>query len=144
MKQYIGILVMLLGALLQLFTYFSDQVESANIFLGTGLVLVIVGYLLHIFLSKKNATKADVVALVKRTYSEDIENCSFVLNNDYEITKSVSNDGKVTFKVNFSVDQHIQRSSEGKTFGSYTANATLTGDLKISSLTMKEVSRQNQ
>ncbi len=55
MKQYIGILVMLLGALLQLFTYFSDQVESANIFLGTGLVLVIVGYLLHIFLSKKNA-----------------------------------------------------------------------------------------
>ena len=96
------------------------------------------------FLSKKNATKADVVALVKRTYSEDIENCSFVLNNDYEITKSVSNDGKVTFKVNFSVDQHIQRSSEGKTFGSYTANATLTGDLKISSLTMKEVSRQNQ
>lgn len=55
MKQYIGILVMLLGAHLQLFTYFSDQVESANIFLGTGLVLVIVGYLLHIFLSKKNA-----------------------------------------------------------------------------------------
>ncbi len=96
------------------------------------------------FLSKKNATKADVVALVKSTYSEDIENCSFVLNNDYEITKSVSNNGKVTFKVNFSVDQHIQRSSEGKTFGSYTANATLTGDLKISSLTMKEVSRQNQ
>ena len=96
------------------------------------------------FLSKKNATKADVVELVKRTYSEDIENCSFVLNNDYEITKSVSNDGKVTFKVSFSVDQHIQRSGEGKTFGSYTANATLTGDLKISSLTMKEVSRQNQ
>lgn len=55
MKQYIGILVMLLGALLQLFTYFSDQVESANTLLGCGLVLVVVGYLAHIFLNKKAA-----------------------------------------------------------------------------------------
>ncbi len=96
------------------------------------------------FLSKRNATKADVGNIVKNTYSEDIENCSFVINNDYQITKSVSSDGKVAYKVNFSVDQHIQRSGEGKTFGSYTANATLTGDLKISALTLKEISRQNQ
>ena len=66
------------------------------------------------------------------------------LNNDYEITKKVSNEGKVTYQVSFSVDQHIQRSGEGKTFGSYTANATITNDLKISSLTMKEISRQNK
>ena len=96
------------------------------------------------FLSKRNATKADVGNIVKNTYSEDIENCSFVLNNDYQITKSVSSDDKVAYKVSFSVDQHIQRSGEGKTFGSYTANATLTGDLKISALTLKEISRQNQ
>ena len=95
------------------------------------------------FLSKRNATKADVGNIVKNTYSEDIENCSFVLNNDYQITKSVSSDGKVAYKVSFSVDQHIQRSGEGKTFGSYTANATLTGDLKLSALTLKEISRQN-
>ena len=96
------------------------------------------------FLSKRNATKADVGNIVKNTYSEDIENCSFVLNNDYQITKSVSSDGKVAYKVSFSVDQHIQRSGEGKTFGSYTANATLTGELKRSALTLKEISRQNQ
>ena len=96
------------------------------------------------FLSKRNATKADVGNIVKNTYSEDIENCSFVLNNDYQITKSVSSDGKVAYKVSFSVDQHIQRLGEGKTFGSYTANATLTGDLKLSALTLKEISRQNQ
>ena len=96
------------------------------------------------FLSKRNATKADVGNIVKDTYSEDIENCSFVLNNDYQITKSVSSDGKVAYKVSFSVDQHIQRSGEGKTFGSYTANATLTGELKLSALTLKEISRQNQ
>lgn len=96
------------------------------------------------FLSKRNATKADVGNIVKNTYSEDIENCSFVLNNDYQITKSVSSDGKVAYKVSFSVDQHIQRSGEGKTFGSYTANATLTGEFKLSALTLKEISRQNQ
>ena len=45
MKQYIGIIVMLIGALLQLFTYFTDQVENANLFLGTGLTLVVLGYL---------------------------------------------------------------------------------------------------
>lgn len=96
------------------------------------------------FLSKRNATKADVGNIVKNTYSEDIENCSFVLNNDYQITKSVSSDGKVAYKVSFSVDQHIQRSGEGKAFGSYTANATLTGEFKLSALTLKEISRQNQ
>lgn len=53
MKQYIGIIVMLIGALLQLFTYFTDQVENANLFLGTGLTLVILGYLGHIFINKK-------------------------------------------------------------------------------------------
>ena len=52
MKQYIGIIVMLIGALLQLFTYFTDQVENANLFLGTGLTLVL-GYLGHIFINKK-------------------------------------------------------------------------------------------
>ena len=53
MKQYIGVIVMLIGALLQLFTYFTDQVENANTFLGIGLVLVVFGYLGHIFLNKK-------------------------------------------------------------------------------------------
>ncbi|MBF1310887.1 MAG: hypothetical protein HXN14_07355 [Porphyromonadaceae bacterium] len=53
MKQYIGIIVMLIGALLQLFTYFTDQVENANLFLGTGLALVVLGYLGHIFINKK-------------------------------------------------------------------------------------------
>ena len=53
MKQYIGDIVMLIGALLQLFTYFTDQVENANTFLGIGLVLVVFGYLGHIFLNKK-------------------------------------------------------------------------------------------
>ena len=53
MKQYLGVIVMLIGAFLQVFSYLSDQVESATIFLATGLCLVIAGYLVHIFLNKK-------------------------------------------------------------------------------------------
>ncbi len=93
------------------------------------------------FLSKKNATKADVGDIINRTYSSDIENCSFVVNDDYQIKKAVDEQGNTTYTVAFSVDQHIERTGEGKTFGSYTVNATLNGEMKISSLTMKEISR---
>lgn len=93
------------------------------------------------FLSKKNATKADVGDIINRTYSSDIENCSFVVNDDYQIKKTVDEQGNTTYTVSFSVDQHIERTGEGKTFGSYTVNATLNGEMKISSLTMKEISR---
>ena len=93
------------------------------------------------FLSKKNATKADVGDIINRTYSSDIENCSFVVNDDYQIKKAVDEQGNTTYTVSFSVDQHIERTGEGKTFGSYTVNATLNGEMKISSLTMKEISR---
>ena len=44
MKQYLGVIVMLIGAILLVYSYLSDQV---------GLVLVIGGYLGHIFLGKK-------------------------------------------------------------------------------------------
>ena len=93
------------------------------------------------FLSKKNATKADVGDIINRTYSSDIENCSFVVNDDYQIKKAVDEQGNTTYTVSFSVDQHIERTGEGKTFGSYTVNATLNGEMKISSLTMKVISR---
>lgn len=53
MKQYIGVILILVGVVLQLYTYFSGQVESANTFLGIGLLLALVGYLAHIFLNKK-------------------------------------------------------------------------------------------
>ena len=93
------------------------------------------------FLSKKNVTKADVGETINRTYSNDIENCSFVVNEDYQIKKEVDEQGNSTYTVSFSVDQHIQRSGPGKTFASYTVNATLNGEMKISSLNMKEISR---
>lgn len=96
------------------------------------------------FLNRENATKADVADIIDRTYNEHILSCKFVLNNDYKIKKETNADGEPLYKVSFSVDQHIERDNEGKTFGSYTANATLTDQYKISALTLKEVSRKEQ
>ena len=53
MKQYLGVIVMLIGAILLVYSYLSDQVEHAKTVLTIGLVLVIGGYLGHIFLGKK-------------------------------------------------------------------------------------------
>lgn len=94
------------------------------------------------FLSRTNATKADVAEIIERTYNEHIRSCKFVLNDDYRIKKISAEGQDVSYVVSFSVDQHIDRDNEGKTFGSYTAEAVITSEFKISSLTMKEVSRK--
>lgn len=93
------------------------------------------------FLSKKNATKADVVALVNRTYSDHIQRCRFVLGNDLIISKNSISGSGTTYTVKFSVDQHITRDNDGKTFGSYTAQALLNESFQLTSLQMHEVSR---
>jgi len=94
------------------------------------------------FLQKKDATKADVVQIIGGMFNEHISDCKFTLNNDYEITKQQSETGQYVYRVAFSVDQHIERDNEGKTFGSYTAVAELNAQFKITALTLKEVSRQ--
>lgn len=94
------------------------------------------------FLSKQNATKADVSDIIERTYNEHILSCKFVLNNDTKVKKENGPDDLPLYKVSFTVDQHIERDNEGKTFGSYTANAVITDQYKLQSLTMTEVSRK--
>ena len=94
------------------------------------------------FLSKSNATKVDVAGIIARTYNEHIKSCRFALNNDYVIKKTRNEAGETVYHVSFSTDQYIERDNEGKTFGSYTAEATLTEQFKISSLTMTEASRR--
>lgn len=94
------------------------------------------------FLTRQNATKADVSDIIERTYNEHILSCKFVLNNDTKVTKVHGADDLPLYKVTFTVDQHIERDNEGKTFGSYTAEATLTDQYKLQALTMNEVSRK--
>lgn len=94
------------------------------------------------FLSRTNATKADVLDIIDRTYNEHILSCRFVTNNDFSVTKIPDEVNGASYKVTFSVDQYISRDDEGKTFGGYAAEATINPQYKISSLTMKETSRR--
>lgn len=93
------------------------------------------------FLSKQNATKADVVSTISRMFTENILSCTFTVNNDYQIVKVPGSNGAFGYKVTFSVDQRIERNDEGKTFGSYKATAEVDDQLKLTALTMTEVSR---
>lgn len=94
------------------------------------------------FLNKSKATKADVVNIIKGMFNEHIESCQFVVNRDMEVTRKTDAQGNSVFCATFTVDQHIQRDNEGKTFGSYKAVATVTAQYLISSLTLTEVSKQ--
>lgn len=89
------------------------------------------------FLSKKQATKVDVMNIISKMFNEHIEECNFNVNDDINIVKS----GNV-YNATFSVDQHISRDNEGKTFGSYQVQAKLDQNYMIRSLTMKEISQR--
>lgn len=92
------------------------------------------------FLSKKDATKATVMKTIKGMFNEHILSCSFVVNRDMTITRKPGTDN--TYIAVFTVDQHIERDNEGKTFGSYKVTAEINNNLLITSLVMEELSRQ--
>ncbi len=91
------------------------------------------------FLHRKNASKADVLNTINNMFNEHIEACQFVVNRDLQVTRKAANGD---FQVSFSVDQHIERDNEGKTFGQYKCNATVSQQMLITSLTMQEISKQ--
>lgn len=51
MVKYLGVLVLLIGALLLIIAGFKPSYDS-NMMLGTGLLLVVGGYLAHIILNR--------------------------------------------------------------------------------------------
>ncbi len=91
------------------------------------------------FLHRKNASKADVLNTINNMFNEHIEACQFVVNRDLQVMRKAANGD---FQVSFSVDQHIERDNEGKTFGQYKCNATVSQQMLITSLTMQEISKQ--
>lgn len=94
------------------------------------------------FLHQSNITKAAVVETINQMYNEHIQDCQFIVNRDIQVTRQSGSPTAASFTVKFTVDQHIQRDDEGKTFGSYQCTAQVTPQLLISSLTMEEISRQ--
>lgn len=125
--------------------YISSTIDGFFTAFGKNDVESVFSYItptMSTFLTKADATKADVADIIGRTYNEHILSCRFVVNDDYVVKKSVKDDGTASYSVEFSVDQHIERDNEGKTFGSYTATAELTAQFKLSSLKLKEISRR--
>ena len=90
------------------------------------------------FLHQHNASKATVLSTIQGMFNEHIQNVQFTVNRDFQIKKNSNGNYIATF----SVDQHIERDNDGKTFGQYKWSAEIDPQLLITSLTMDEISRQ--
>lgn len=90
------------------------------------------------FLHQHNASKATVLSTIQGMFNEHIQSVQFTVNRDFQIKKNSNG----SYIATFSVDQHIERDNEGKTFGQYKCSAEIAPQLLITSLTMDELSRQ--
>lgn len=90
------------------------------------------------FLHQHNASKATVLSTIQGMFNEHIQSVQFTVNRDFQIKKNSNG----SYIATFSVDQHIERDNEGKTFGQYKCSAEIDSQLLITSLTMDEISRQ--
>lgn len=90
------------------------------------------------FLHQHNASKATVLSTIQGMFNEHIQSVQFTVNRDFQIKKNSNG----SYIATFSVDQHIERDNEGKTFGQYKCSAEIVPQLLITSLTMDEISRQ--
>ncbi|WP_337363391.1 hypothetical protein [Prevotellamassilia timonensis] len=90
------------------------------------------------FLHQHNASKATVLSTIQGMFNEHIQSVQFTVNRDFQIKKNSNG----SYIATFSVDQHIERDNEGKTFGQYKCSAVIDPQLLITSLTMDEISRQ--
>ena len=95
------------------------------------------------FLHQRNANKATVLNTIHAMFSDDIKGCQFNVNRDLQIKRKGTADSADggSYTVTFSVDQHIQRDDEGKTYGQYRCVAEINAQMLITSLTMQEVSK---
>ncbi len=93
------------------------------------------------FLSQKDVTKGMVVSTIKGMFNEHIQGCEFIVNRDMSIKRQTDPTTR-GYIVNCTIDQHIQRDDEGKTFGSYNCQMELTPQMLISSLTLDEISNR--
>lgn len=91
------------------------------------------------FLHQRNANKSVVLNTINGMFNEHIQGCQFIVNRDLQFTRDGATGG---FIATFTVDQHIQRDNEGKTFGQYKCTAHINAQDLITSLTMDEISHQ--
>lgn len=98
---------------------------------------------MDVFLGRRGATKADVMDMMENMFGPHIRSCSFTVGNDLEVSKSPAEGGGVRRQASVSVDQHIRRTNDGKTFGSYRAEIGFDAAMRISSVRLTEISRRD-
>lgn len=93
------------------------------------------------FLHQHNASKAVVLNTIHGMFNENIKGCQFNVNRDLQVKRSADTSKGDSFTATFTVDQHIQRDDEGKTYGQYRCVAEINSQMLITSLTMQEISK---
>ncbi len=112
---------------------FSEQDESK--------ICSNISSIMSTFLHKQNVSKSAVLTTIHNMFNEHIQACQFYVNRDLEITRQSDGSCSGVYVVTFTVDQHIERDNEGKTFGQYKCKAMVSEQMLITSLTMDEISQ---
>ena len=101
-------------------------------------MLALVAPQLDSFLGKNEATKVDVMAYMRRVHADDVFSVDLTMG-DVEVTKSVDKDDEPVYSATFSFDQRISREDTSlETFASYKGTARLSGQGKITSLSLNK------
>ena len=90
------------------------------------------------FLGKKNATKVDAIAYMKKIHSDDILAVQITMG-DIVVKKSLDSEQNPTYTATFTYDQRLEREDTSmETFASLKGTATLNNTYKITSLSLSK------
>ena len=90
------------------------------------------------FLGKKNATKVDAIAYMKKIHSDDVFSVQIAMG-DIDVKKTLVDDDEPVFTAEFTYDQRLEREDTSQeTFASMKGTATLNSNFKITSLSLSK------
>lgn len=93
------------------------------------------------FMGTENATGSDVSGWMKRQHGDDVSNVIWKLNHDYKITKKEQN-GVTDYVMEFTAKQTIVKKDGRASSENFKITSHVTGDKKISSMTMSKYTPQ--
>lgn len=93
---------------------------------------------LSTFLGKKNATKVDAIAYMKKIHSDDVYSVDITMG-DIEVKKTLVDNEEPVYTAMFTYDQRLEREDTSlETFASMKGTATLNKNFKITSLSLSK------
>lgn len=92
------------------------------------------------FNGKKNATKVDAIALMRRLHSNDIYGVSISMG-DIDVKKELNADKIASYTVSFAYDRHLNREDTSlETFASLKGTAKVNSSFRITELNQEKIS----